>query len=111
MTSSGKTGEYIVVFMTAPSEEEGARIGRALVDESLTACCNIIPRVRSIYRWKGKVCDEGEVLCIMKTRRSLFGKLKARAAELHSYDVPEVIAVEITDGLDDYLTWIGAETG
>ena len=111
MTSSDKTGEYIVVFMTAPSEEEGARIGRALVDEGLSACCNIIPRVRSIYRWKGKVCDEGEVLCIMKTRRSLFGKLKARAAELHPYDVPEVISIDITDGLPEYLKWIEEETG
>ena len=97
--------------MTAPSEEEGARIGRVLVDEGLSACCNIVPKIRSIYKWKGKVCDESEALCIMKTRREHFDKLKERVVALHPYDVPEVIAVDITDGLSEYLKWIEEETG
>ncbi len=103
--------DHIVVFMTAPSEEEGARIGRALVEEGLSACCNIVPKIRSIYKWKGKICDEGEALCIMKTQRSLFDKLKERVVALHPYDVPEVIAVDIAGGLPEYLKWIDEETG
>lgn len=103
--------DYVVVFMTVPDEETGARVGRALVEEGLTACCNIVPKIRSIYKWKGKISDEGEALCIMKTRRELFDKLKERAAALHPYDVPEVIAVDISGGLPEYLKWIEDETG
>ncbi len=102
---------HVVVMVTAGSEDEGARIGKAVVSEGLAACCNIVPRVRSIYTWKGKLCDEGEVLCIFKTRKSLFDKLKKRVKELHTYEVPEVIAVNIEDGLEEYLKWIDEVTG
>ncbi len=106
-----RNSEYIVVFMTAPNEDEAASIGRLVVEEGLAACCNISPRLRSIYRWQGKVCDESEVLCIMKTRAALFERLKDRIVELHSYDVPEVIAIDIKDGHGDYLKWIDEVTG
>ncbi len=102
---------YIVVFMTAPNEDEAAAIGKAVVGEGLAACCNIVPGLRSIYRWKGRICDEQEVLSILKTRSGLFEALKARIVELHSYDVPEVVAIDIKDGHDDYLRWIDEVTG
>jgi len=101
---------HIIVFMTAPNAEEAASIGRKVVDEGLSACCNILPGLRSIYRWKGRVCDEPEVLCIFKTRSELFGKLSARLKELHSYETPEVVSVDIERGLPDYLAWIDENT-
>ena len=104
-------GEYIVVLMTAPTEDEAASIGKVVVEEGLAACCNIVPGLRSIYRWQGKVCDEKEVLCILKTRASFFDALKDRLLELHSYEVPEVIAIDIKDGHGDYLRWIDEVTG
>ncbi|MBI5561145.1 MAG: divalent-cation tolerance protein CutA [Deltaproteobacteria bacterium] len=102
---------FIVVFMTAPSEEVGADIGKTLVEESLVACCNVIPQIRSIYRWEGKVCDEKEVLCLMKTRRDLFDRLEKRIKALHPYKVPEIIAVKIKDGSREYLNWIDEMVG
>jgi periplasmic divalent cation tolerance protein len=101
---------YIVCIVTVPNAEEGAGIGKKLVSEGLAACCNIVPSIRSIYTWQGKLCDEGEALCIFKTRKSLFDRLKKRVKELHSYDVPEVIAIGIEDGLEDYLNWIDSVT-
>jgi len=103
-------GGYIVVFMTAPGEAEAAAIGKAVVEEGLAACCNIVTGLRSIYKWQGRLCDEGEVLCILKTRSGLFEALKVKLVELHSYEVPEVIAVDITDGHGDYLKWIDEVT-
>ncbi|VAW34710.1 Periplasmic divalent cation tolerance protein CutA [hydrothermal vent metagenome] len=104
-------GKYIVVFMTAPGGDEAARIGRAVVLEGLAACCNIVPKLRSIYRWQGELCDEQEALCILKTRSELFEVLKDRLVELHSYEVPEVIAIDIEDGSAQYLKWIDEVTG
>ncbi|MBI5493295.1 MAG: divalent-cation tolerance protein CutA [Deltaproteobacteria bacterium] len=101
---------YILVFSTVPSPEEGARIGKAVVGEGLAACCNIIPGLRSIYLWKGKLCDEGEALCLLKTRAQLFDRLKDRIKELHTYEVPEIVAIDIKDGLREYLSWIGTVT-
>ncbi len=103
-------GGYVVVFMTAPDEDAGAAIGRKVVEEGLAACFSIVPRVRSIYTWKGKTCDEGEALCVMKTRSALFDRLKARVRELHGYEVPEIIAVNIEAGLKEYLGWIDSVT-
>jgi periplasmic divalent cation tolerance protein len=97
---------HVVVFMTAGSEDEAATIANAVVEEGLAACSNIVGGVRSIYTWKGRLSDEGEVLCIFKTRKKLFERLKKRIRELHSYEVPEVIAVDIADGLEEYLNWI-----
>ncbi|MBI4949223.1 MAG: divalent-cation tolerance protein CutA [Deltaproteobacteria bacterium] len=102
--------KFVIVFSTAPNEEEAARIGKTVVEEGLAACCNIVPRLRSIYTWKGKVHDEAEALSIYKTRDSLFGKLKERIKALHGYEVPEIIAVDIKDGLPEYLSWIDEVT-
>jgi len=105
------TTEYITVFITAPNEEEAARISHAIVGERLTACVNIIRSVRSIYRWQGRVEDEQEVLMIVKTKRTLFERLQGRVRELHSYSVPEIIGLPVVEGSKQYLDWLGQETG
>ncbi len=102
--------EVSVVFVTVGNEEEAASIAGALVAEKLVACVNIVPRIRSVYWWKGEVCDEPEVLMIMKTRTSLFLDLQSRVRELHSYEVPEIIAFPVSDGLPAYLDWVVEST-
>ena len=95
-----------VVFVTAPSEAEAARIGRALVEERLAACANITGQIRSIYRWQDAVEDEAEYLMVLKTSDASLDALIARASELHSYEVPEIIALPIHRGFPPYLDWI-----
>lgn len=101
---------YIIVYVTVPDMAFGAVIGKMAVEEGLAACCNIIPGLRSIYRWKGKLCDEAEALCVFKTRGTLFDGLRDRIQALHSYECPEIIAVEIKDGNKSYLDWIDEAT-
>ncbi|MGE5895055.1 MAG: divalent-cation tolerance protein CutA [bacterium] len=98
--------EFIIVFITTQNEEEAVKISRALVQEKLAGCVNIIRAIRSIYRWEGKVEDSSEVLMIVKTRRELFDNLAARVKELHSYTVPEIIALPLLRGSQDYLSWL-----
>ncbi len=95
-----------VVFITAPSEAEAAGIGRVLVEERLAACANITGQIRSIYRWQDAIEDEAEFLMILKTSQASLDALIARANELHSYDVPEIIALPIHQGYPPYLNWI-----
>jgi len=102
--------EYITVFITAPNEEEAAKISRTIVEERLAACVNIIRSVHSIYRWQGRVEDESEVLMIAKTKRALFDRLKGRIKELHSYEVPEIIGLPVIEGSKQYLDWLSQET-
>ena len=98
--------DYIVFFITASSPEEGERLARALLEERLAACVNLVPAVRSFFWWEGKVQEEGEVLLIGKGRADLFPKVQDLVRALHSYTVPEIIAVPITSGSPDYLHWI-----
>ncbi|MBI5479198.1 MAG: divalent-cation tolerance protein CutA [Deltaproteobacteria bacterium] len=98
--------EHQAVLMTAPSAEVAADIARALVGEGLAACVNIVPGVRSIYRWKGEVCDDAEVLCVIKTRAERFEEVRARVVALHPYEVPEVVAVPLVAGNAAYLAWV-----
>ncbi|RJQ55462.1 MAG: divalent-cation tolerance protein CutA [Nitrospiraceae bacterium] len=102
--------EEIVVFITAPDEDMAASIAKALVEARLAACANIIRAVRSIYAWQGKIEDDTEVLMIVKTRRGLFDRLQSKVKELHSYEVPEIIAFPIIAGSDDYLKWLRDST-
>jgi periplasmic divalent cation tolerance protein len=104
------TTEFIIVFITAPNEEEAVKISHALVGERLAACVNIVRSVRSIYRWQGRVEDEQEVLIIVKTRKSLFERLRECVKNLHSYSVPEIIGLPLTEGSKEYLDWLGQET-
>jgi periplasmic divalent cation tolerance protein len=103
--------ENIVVFITASNEDEASRISRGLVDAGLAGCVNIVGNIRSIYRWQGKIENEAEVLMIAKTRRSLFTVLSEKVKELHSYSVPEIIAVPIVEGSEDYINWLKGVTG
>jgi periplasmic divalent cation tolerance protein len=102
--------EALVVLVTAGNRDEAARIAKALVEDRLAACVNIIPSIRSIYTWQGEVCDDEELLLIIKTRKGVMDGLKVRVRELHSYEVPEVIAFSICDGSIDYLAWIEEST-
>ncbi|MFN3395346.1 MAG: divalent-cation tolerance protein CutA [Thermodesulfovibrionales bacterium] len=106
-----KTIEAIVVYITAPNEEEAAKIARTIVEERLAGCVNIVKGIRSIYSWQGKIEDESEVLMVVKTRKELFESLSKRVKELHSYTVPEIIALPIIEGFDDYLNWLKEVTG
>ncbi|MBI2559607.1 MAG: divalent-cation tolerance protein CutA [Planctomycetes bacterium] len=101
---------YIIIFVTASSVEEGQKIGRTLVEERLVACINIVSPIQSIFQWQGRVSDEREALLIAKTKSALFNDIVVRVKKLHSYKVPEIIAVPIVDGSQDYLNWISAET-
>jgi periplasmic divalent cation tolerance protein len=95
-----------VVLMTAPDEDTAARIARALVEEHLCACVNIVPKVRSIYTWEGAVHDEAEVLCVVKTTAGRVDELFARIKALHPYAVPEGLAFAVERGLPDYVAWV-----
>jgi periplasmic divalent cation tolerance protein len=101
--------DYIVVYVTAP-QDEAVDLAKTLVEERLVACVNLVPGLRSIYWWRGKVEDEPEVLCIMKTRSNLFESLRDRVRELHSYEVEEIIALPIVAGNPPYLDWIRENT-
>jgi periplasmic divalent cation tolerance protein len=103
--------EALVLFVTVPGEEVAERLARALVEEKLAACVNRIPGVRSTYSWEGKVTVDDELLLVVKTRRALFEPVRARVRELHPYTVPEVIALPIVQGHEDYLRWIDEVTG
>lgn len=99
--------EFLVVYITAPPGEEAQRLARALVSEKLAACVNRIPRVESVYSWEGRVECDSEDLLIVKTRAEVFDQLKTRVRALHSYDVPEIIAIPIVEGDESYLEWMG----
>jgi periplasmic divalent cation tolerance protein len=97
---------FIIVVMTAANKQEAAEIVRMLLEERLIACANILDSVHSVFWWKGKVEEEKEVLVFMKSRRSLFEKLSERVVELHSYDVPEILALQVVEGNHAYLEWL-----
>jgi periplasmic divalent cation tolerance protein len=101
---------FLIIFVTAASEQEAAAIGKALVEEGLAACANIIPTIRSIYRWKEAVWDEGEALMIIKSREELFEQVRSRVKELHSYEVPEITAVKLEKSDPAYLQWMETVT-
>ena len=98
--------EFIVVYVTVGSADEADRLAHALVEERLAACVNRIREVQSIYRWQGQVERSEEELLIIKTKRESFDRLKKRVQELHSYSVPEVIALPILEGNESYLKWL-----
>jgi len=99
--------DKVVVFIACGSRTEAEKIGRALVESRLAACANIFQApVRSIYRWKGKVESAREVLMIVKTSRKRFAALVREVKRLHSYDVPEIVALPIERGSRDYLEWL-----
>lgn len=100
----------MIAFVTAANADEATRIARALVEERLAACVNIVSPIVSAYRWEGQVQQDAEVLLIIKTTDARLPDLIRRVKALHSYQVPEVIAVPIADGSPDYLQWLLDET-
>jgi periplasmic divalent cation tolerance protein len=102
--------EIVVAFSTAASAEEARRIASALVAEQLAACVNVIDDIHSIYRWRGAIESASESLMPMKTRANLLPAIELRLRELHSYEVPELVAVPIGDGAQTYLDWVIASS-
>ena len=100
----------VVVLVTASGDEEARRIGRALVDERLAACVNVIGPIASIFRWKDRVQEESEHLLVVKARRADVQRLAARVRALHSYEVPEVLALDVVGGAAPYLDWVRDST-
>lgn len=98
------------ILMTAPDAETADELGGALVEARLAACANVVPGVRSIYWWEGEVERSEEVLVILKTREERVAELLERAAELHPYDVPELLVLAVSEGHDPYLQWVERET-
>ena len=102
--------ERLVVLMTAGSQEEAEKIAQSLVGTMLAACVNIIPRMTSVYRWEDEVQRDEEWLLLAKTHRDVLDELIQHVQDLHSYDVPEVIALPISGGSEAYLRWLDRET-
>ncbi len=101
----------LVVFSTFPTAELAADVARTLVGEQLCACANLVPAVRSIYAWQGKLCDETETLAILKTTTERLAALTARLRALHPYELAEVIAIPVAGGHADYLAWVSTING
>lgn len=100
----------LVVLSTFPTPDKAAEIARILVEEQLCACVNLVPQVRSIYRWQGAVSEETETLAIIKTTQERYDALAGRLIALHPYEVPEMIAVPLVGGHAPYLAWVVNET-
>lgn len=100
---------YSVLFITTANTEEAERIANMLLNQKRAACVNIVPKVSSRFWWQGKLDSAQESLLIVKTRTSLLNEIVTLVKEIHSYDVPEIIALPIVDGNQDYLDWIDKE--
>jgi len=98
--------DKILVSATCGSAEEAQRLARLLVEERLAACVQVVPQVRSVYRWRGAVEESEEWLLLVKSRRDLFEDLRRRLRAAHSYELPEIIALAVVDGEPDYLAWV-----
>ena len=103
-------GSYILCLVTIDDLKKASEIAGILVENKLAACVNIVPEIQSIYRWKGEICNDTERLMIIKTRRHLFDKLKAAVKEMHPYEIPEIISLDIQQGYPGYLRWIDDST-
>jgi periplasmic divalent cation tolerance protein len=98
--------DKIVVLSTCASEEEAESLARSMVEQRLAACVNVIPRIRSYYRWKGALESAEEWLLLIKSSRDRFRELMAALEKAHSYEIPEVLALQVVDGAANYLNWI-----
>ncbi|MGY0505626.1 divalent-cation tolerance protein CutA [Luteimonas sp. e5] len=103
--------DVLVCLNTCPGRDSAERIADALVEERLAACVNIVPGLRSTYRWQGRIERDEECLLIIKTRSACLAALRTRLVALHPYELPELIAVKAADGLPAYLDWVRNETG
>lgn len=101
--------EFIVIYCTVPNRNEGREIARALVKHKIVACVNIIDKIESIFLWDGELTEEKEAMMIIKTKKDMFENVNSVIQKLHSYNVPEVIAMPIIEADDTYLKWIDHE--
>ena len=101
-----KGADRIIILITAGSEEEAHKIAKLVVNQKKAACVNIVPRVDSLFRWKGKIDSAHESLLLVKTRASLVSEIISLVRQAHSHDVPEIIALPIIDGSEEYLKWL-----
>ena len=101
--------EFIVIYCTVPNKKEGREIAKKLIEKKLVACVNIVDKIESIFSWDGELCEETEALMIIKTKKELFDKINAMIQGLHSYNVPEVIAIPMVEADEQYLKWIEHE--
>lgn len=104
-----ESSPYIVLLITTATAEEAQRISRVLLEQKKVACVNIVPRVNSLFWWQGKLDSAEESLLIVKTKASLLSEIVSLVKEIHSYDIPELIALPIIGGNQDYLEWIQKE--
>jgi periplasmic divalent cation tolerance protein len=109
MTAAAR--DFRMVFVMAANEDEAHRIAQALVAERLAACVNITGPVRSIYRWRGEIENASEYMLVIKTSKRHFSKLERRVRELHSYEVPEIVAVTLVEASKPYVAWLAESTG
>ena len=96
----------IVIVTTVGTEEQANLLGQELVQRQLAACVNILPVLRSIYRWQGEICSDSEYLLVIKTLEDVYAKVEAAVRELHEYDVPEILAFRVSQGEANFLSWI-----
>lgn len=104
---TGGHGGAIVVLVTAPQDKADA-LARALVEQRVAACVNLVGPIRSIYRWKGRVTEDPETLLVVKSTSDRYGELEAAVRALHSYSTPEIIALDVSRGSAPYLAWLSA---
>ena len=102
--------DIIVIYCTVPSKKLAKEISKVLMRHKLAACISMVENVRSVFSWEGEVCEEKEILMMIKTRRSNYGKIKLVIEDIHTYNVPEIIALPIVDCSEDYLKWLVKET-
>lgn len=100
-----------ILLVTVPDHDTGSAIVRRLVEEGLVACGNLVPGLLSIYRWEGQVQEDPELLVVLKTHRDRIDELLVRIPELHPYDVPEVLALPVSEGFEPYVDWVARECG
>jgi periplasmic divalent cation tolerance protein len=102
--------QVLVILVTVVNQQDAIRIGEAMVNARLAACANIVSRVQSIYRWKGKVVKAKEALLILKSTKSRYRALEKAINAIHTYEIPEIIALPVKDGNDRYIGWVRSET-
>jgi periplasmic divalent cation tolerance protein len=105
-----KTTDMLMVFTNLPDRASAAQLARTLVEKRLAACVNVLGEIASVYRWKGEIVSETEVTVLIKTRSAVYAALEARIKALHPYEIPEIVAVPVADGLPAYLEWVMHET-
>lgn len=102
--------DIIVIYCTVPSKKLAKDITKVLMKHKLAACVSMVDNVKSVFSWDGEICEEKEILMMIKTRRANYGKVKLVIEDMHSYNVPEIIALPIVDCSEDYLKWLVKET-